>query len=55
METCADCHNEMADAWNKTAHASSFEDLIERPNAAKMAAILKIDRAEIPVSASCVR
>ncbi len=55
VETCADCHEEMFDVWSKSAHARSFEDLIERPNAAEMAAILKIDRAEIPVTASCVR
>lgn len=55
VETCADCHEEMFDAWDKTAHAKSFEELIERPNAAEMAAILKIDRAEIPVTTSCVR
>ncbi len=55
VETCADCHEEMFDAWNKSAHAKSFEELIERPNAAEMAAVLKMDRAQIPVTASCVR
>ncbi len=55
VETCADCHEEMVDSWSKSAHAKSFEELIDRPNAAEMAAILKIDRAEIPVTASCVR
>jgi len=30
VETCADCHDEMFDAWSKSAHAQSFEELIEK-------------------------
>lgn len=55
VETCADCHEEMFEAWDDSAHATSFEEIIDRPNAVEMAAILKIDHAEIPTTASCVR
>ncbi len=55
VESCAECHEEMADAWQSSAHARSFESLVGGEAAARMASILKISPFEIPMKDSCVR
>jgi len=55
VESCRDCHEEMVEVWEKSAHARSFESLAASPASEKMAAILNIAPAAIPRSASCVR
>lgn len=55
VESCRDCHEEMGEAWEKSAHATSFETLAASEESAKMAEILSIAPADIPMTASCVR
>ena len=55
VESCRECHEEMVEAWEKSAHATSFETLAASEASAKMAEILSIEPTEIPMTASCVR
>mgnify|MGYP003640095454 CR=1 FL=1 len=55
VESCAECHEEMVDAWEGSAHSKSFETLLSGPKAQEMASILQVRPGEIPATASCVR
>ncbi|MEX2578251.1 MAG: cytochrome c family protein [Verrucomicrobiales bacterium] len=54
-ESCRDCHEEMVEAWEKTSHARSFDTLASSEAAEKMARVLSLKPADIPMTASCVR
>ncbi len=54
-ESCRDCHEEMSFAWEKSAHATSFEELAKGDATKKMAEILSIKPSAIPTTVSCVR
>lgn len=54
-ETCRDCHEEMVEQWEKTAHATSLEKMLSSDRAAEIAAALDMEPAGIPMKASCVR
>lgn len=54
-ETCRDCHEEMVEQWEKTAHATSLEKMLSSDKAIEIAAAVDIQPAEIPMKASCVR
>lgn len=55
VESCRECHEEIVESWEKSAHATSFETLASSDASAKMAEILSIEPVEIPMTASCVR
>ncbi len=55
VESCRECHQEMVEAWEKSSHSTSFETLAGSAASARMAEILSIKPAEIPMNASCVR
>jgi len=55
VETCGDCHDSAVEAWEQSAHATSFLDLHERPLAKDIASLLGIRPLEIRRHQACVR
>lgn len=55
IESCRDCHEEMVTAWEHTAHATSYTTLAKEELSKQIAALMKIEPMQIPMTASCVR
>ncbi len=55
VESCAECHEEVVETWERSAHSRSYETLAKSEAANKIAGILGMTSAEIMTSASCVR
>jgi len=55
VESCAECHEEVVETWERSAHARSYEYLAKSEAAAKIAEILGMSPASIMNNASCVR
>ena len=55
VESCGECHEEIVESWQQTAHSQSFEFLAKTDAAKQIAGIMGIQVAEIATSASCVR
>ncbi len=55
VQSCAECHEEIVESWQTSAHAKSFDYLAKSESAKKIASVLGITPASITTNASCVR
>ena len=55
VESCAECHEEIVESWEQSAHARSYEYLAKTDAAKSIARILGMTTASIMTEASCVR
>ncbi len=55
VESCGECHEEMLESWEQSAHARSYETLAKTQAAKDIISILGISENDIMTKASCVR